>query len=109
MLRRLLWIGLGSLFALALFRASAGSPPRKSEIVPPTVDPPGVRVEHELVTASIVTEPVTRRAAAAAAAPPSGDPVPRPHTRPDGFLSKARRAIVGDGRHRPEPFPRVRR
>jgi hypothetical protein len=108
MLRRLLWIGLGSLFAILLFRAPAGSPPAKSETVAPAlIDPPGVRVEHELVAASVVREPVTRRAAAAA--PPPADPVTRPHTRPEGFLSKARRTIIGDGRHRPEPFPRVRR
>lgn len=64
--------------------------------------PASVRVEHELIPivaeagpAPVATTPrdVTR-ARRRAAEPTLGE--------------KARRALLGDGRHRPEPFPRVR-
>jgi hypothetical protein len=30
----------------------------------------------------------------------------RPADRPKGFVERARRTLLGDGRYRPEPFPR---
>jgi hypothetical protein len=103
---RWLWIGLGAVIALAAFRPQADSPSAVAEALTPAPEPPGVRIEHELVTASVIAapEPTPRQAAA-----PPKKPVARPHTRPDGFLSKAGRLILGDGSHRPEPFPRARR
>ena len=70
---------------------------------------PDVRVTHRLVTAD--------------APPPTGigriTPTPRrpaASTRrevtvaraPAGLVHRAKRALLGDGRHRPEPFPRVK-
>jgi hypothetical protein len=85
----------------------------------PTVDPPieRVRVEHELVTpdviepvrvvsAGVVTPKVSVRAVTTPVATPR-----RPAVTPAGaptFAQKARRAFLGDGRHRPQPFPTVR-
>ena len=72
----------------------------------------GVRVAHELLTVGTIVEvprsspaPVRRKAApirqARAAVPVTG-PV-----RPSG--SRVARVLLGDGRHRPEPFPRPAR
>lgn len=100
-----MWIGLGTLVVLAAFHPQADSPATVAEALPPAPEPPGVRIEHELVAASVIatTEPAPRQAAI-----PPKKPVEQPHTRPNGFLSKAGRLILGDGRHRPEPFPRAR-
>jgi hypothetical protein len=90
--------------------------------VPPKVEPPSerVRVEHEVVTADVI-EPMRvvsagaatmkgssravvtpRRALMTRAAAPTAAPVSTT------FREKARRAFLGDGRHRPQPFPTVR-
>jgi hypothetical protein len=68
-----------------------------------------VRVEHDLIVAKVVGEvaarqevPAGRRAPAAA----PRKPAPKPG-REAGFLSRARQLFVGDGRHRPAPFPRA--
>jgi hypothetical protein len=60
-----------------------------------------VRIEHELVQARTIVSPVSARVALVAH-------TPRPEARRDSrrFVERARRIIVGDGRYRPEPFPR---
>lgn len=72
----------------------------------------GVRVAHELLTVGTVREaprsspaPVRRKAVPirqARTAAPAAGPV-----RPSG--SRVARVLLGDGRHRPEPFPRPAR
>ena len=82
--------------------------------VPPVVAPrtapeaadPSVRVEHELVRLprprpQQINRPVQWRSARLAAAESSD-------SRPTLIL-RARRAFVGDGRYKPEPFPRLGR
>jgi hypothetical protein len=70
----------------------------------PPADARPVVVEHRFVT---VPEP--------ASAPPAvARPVrraavrSRPRREPGTLLGRAARAVLGDGRHRPEPFPRPR-
>jgi hypothetical protein len=83
--------------------APAGGPAERAE---------GVRVAHELLTVGTIVEtprsrpaPVRRKAAAnrqaGTAAPVAGS------VRPSG--SRVVRVLLGDGRHRPEPFPRPAR
>jgi hypothetical protein len=100
---RWLWIGLGALIVLAAFRPTANSPAAAADR-PPLRNPPRVSVEHELVAASVLVEPAPHQAAVM-----PRRWVARPDTEPGGFLSKAGRLILGDGRHRPEPFPRTPR
>lgn len=68
-----------------------------------TLPEANVRVRHEFVT--IAAAPARRLAEIRSAPPP-----PSLQRRPAGepLLSKARRALLGDGRHRPEPFPRIK-
>lgn len=90
--------------------------------VPPKGDPPSerVRVEHDLVTADVL-EPARVVSAGIGAARITGRVVTTPRrpsltraaagpTAPGSttFGQKARRAFLGDGRHRPQPFPTVR-
>lgn len=101
---RLVLIGFVALL-LALLPALVDSPlaePESSALEEPESSASeAVVVEHELVAATLVEEPA---APPREAAPTRG--LPDRHTRPDGFLSRARQFLVGDGRHRPEPFPR---
>jgi hypothetical protein len=94
---------------------SAATPAAEPVAAPPPSS--HVKIRHEFITvatAPVRPTPRTRMAAAGPpkpAAPPPPSPSP-PRVQPAGseptLLEKARRAIVGDGRHRPEPFPRVR-
>jgi hypothetical protein len=71
-----------------------------------------VRVEHDLI---VVQPPAVRPARPPAQAPSRravtaqrATPAPsRTEEAPRGIASRAGRILVGDGRHRPEPFPRV--
>ena len=78
---------------------------------------PSVTVRHDLIVvpasperAAVAVRPV--RAAMpvrhAAAAPPSAARVWRTPAAERGLFGRARRAVVGDGRYRPEPFPRLK-
>jgi hypothetical protein len=67
---------------------------------------PSVRIEHELVRLPTprpprLSRPAQWRATRLAAAEPADPPAP--------LLVRARRALVGDGRYKPEPFPRLAR
>ena len=71
---------------------------------PAAVQPPDVRIEHQLIR---VAEPlpVPRRATSPAVNRLSSVRKPE-QIRQDGFVVRAGRLIVGNGRYRPEPFPR---
>jgi hypothetical protein len=118
---RLVLVGAVAAFG-ALLPAVADSPrpeaPARSHYPDRTV----VRVEHELVPATVVQEAVVQETVVAEAVvqgtvvaeavekKPAGLRVRRldyRNTRPDGFASRARQLLIGDGRYRPEPFPRV--
>ncbi len=65
---------------------------------------PSVRIEHELVKLPKprrprINRPAQWRSTRLAAAEPVAPQAP--------LLVRARRALVGDGRYRPEPFPRL--
>jgi len=70
----------------------------------PALTAPSVRVQHELVRlpkpAPRVNRPPWRSTRTALANPPYGRAP---------LLVRASRALVGDGRYRPEPFPRPSR
>jgi hypothetical protein len=79
-------------------------------MAPPVSQPesagPSVRIEHELVRLPKprpprITRPTQWRATRLAAAEPADSHAP--------LLVRARRALVGDGRYKPEPFPRLAR
>ena len=93
--------------------------------------PAAVRVSHEFITVPIPTAPASRPAGRQVRDEPSTmladrsagpgntneravTPADRSSltvghaTRDQSLFGKARRAFLGDGRHRPEPFPRVR-
>jgi hypothetical protein len=91
----------------ALLPAVADSPRREAPAGSHPPDRSVVRVEHELVPVTVIEETV---APAAAGRKPAGQRVRRlapRNTRPDGFTSRARQLLVGNGRYRPEPFPRI--
>ena len=100
-----------------IFRGSDGRAEAPPRVTPPTPEPvQSVEVEHTLVTAELVAPPAasTRGVPARSARPPA----PRRHAatsvafaatreKPTSLAEKTRRAIVGDGRHKPQPFPRI--
>jgi hypothetical protein len=87
--------------------------PRVDEPAPGAAAPPApreVQIHHELVIPSTVVRERDsaipfRSASAAAPRPPAPPRMARRAAPPDGILARARRALVGDGRHRPQPFP----
>jgi hypothetical protein len=82
-------------------RASAGG----VSSAPPAQAPalPSIRIEHELIEVPIVRPPVAPPAAVQPVrrARATQSPVERPT-----FAVNARRLLLGDGKYRPEPFPR---
>lgn len=83
-------------------RASADDVAFPSASVPA---PPSVRVQHEYIQASpapMAPPSPSRRARPSRTAPLE----PRKASSSPQFVERARRAILGDGRYRPEPFPR---
>jgi hypothetical protein len=102
--------GLMFLFPRASEAPSAQQYGEKSA-VPPRAgqdpEPPGpaaesVRIEHRLVAVQALPAPPAARAVARAV---NARTDARPAA-PQRFGSRARRVLVGDGRYRPEPFPR---
>ena len=63
---------------------------------------PSVRVEHELIAVTPLPTPSPRPRAVVNAV----DARQRRTAGPSDFVSRARRALIGDGRYRPQPFPR---
>ena len=97
---------LGVTFAVALVAAASpwrvrGAAPAAARSAQPAPRPSDrIHVERTLVRA---TEEVVERTVRTERAhvQPSREAVPPP------LISRARRAIFGSGRHRPEPFPRA--
>lgn len=102
------------LAVLMLHPPPASSPRVDPTAVPPVVAPqispetagPSVRVEHELVRLpkprpQRINRPAQWRSTRVAAAELPGSRAP--------LMVRARRAFVGDGRYKPEPFPRLER
>ena len=82
--------------------------PRVGAAVAAAASDAEVRVRHEFVTAapaSLLTPRTTLPGLPARRAVQRNAEhrAPRP-----GLIARARRAVTGDGRHRPEPFPRVK-
>jgi hypothetical protein len=65
-----------------------------------------VRIEHELVTVPVVERPAVRHQRAAAS---RATALPRRTAHPRGIVARTRQFFLGDGRYRPEPFPRAGR
>lgn len=68
-----------------------------------------VQVQHQLVTVTSTTSPTLSSVTAA----PGRTLVARTERRQSAqpastVLARAKRALLGDGRHRPEPFPRIK-
>ena len=100
------------LAVLMLYPPPASSPRVERTAVPAVIVPasqpdsagPSIRIEHELVRLPKprpprINRPVQWRSTRVAAAEPAGPQPP--------LLVRARRAFVGDGRYKPEPFPRL--
>jgi hypothetical protein len=120
--KRSLWVIFGALVLLAaavLLRSDrSGDAVAVTHPPSPPAPAPEVRVRQELVTATVTAEPVA--AVSRPAAPPAvkraahegpraqASPPVRAAARDTSLLGRARRAVVGDGRYRPEPFPRVK-
>ena len=114
------------LVAVALFRpGNTGDVVASLETSPPPL--PDVTVRQEFVTVSVPAVSTRSVATRNAGTRPrrSGAPAPAPatyRTAPvaaspvvrraaagaESFFDRARRAVVGDGRYRPQPFPRVK-
>jgi hypothetical protein len=94
--------------ALVALRPTLVQSPRvKGTSAPAEPDRPQlVRVEHELVTATVIEEPAPRPQRTAVRRPPAQR---QPPARAAGFVSRTRQLLLGDGRYKPEPFPRVDR
>ena len=100
-----------------VLREPAGKPiPEKTGAMPEPAT--SVRVEHEIVRVDVEAADADPSAVLPARhvtrslrqPKPSGalTASPSPLTSPPSAFTKARRSFLGDGRHRPEPFPRVR-
>jgi hypothetical protein len=71
---------------------------------PADARPADVQIEHQLIR---VAEPLPLPRRTASPVVNRLSSVRKPEqTRQDGFVVRARRLIVGNGRYRPEPFPR---
>jgi hypothetical protein len=86
---------------LAAPASSAAASPASAPAAAAATGTDSVRVEHELVQAAAVASPVPARVTLA-----SHGRRAEPRRESRGLVLRASRAIVGDGRYRPEPFPR---
>lgn len=129
-MKRLFWLIFGALTLAAASLLLRFPPESLARNTPAPKSLPDVRVEHEFVTVSIAqipaasnTQPRGVIASPASERQASNYPVDPPRatteaavpekpvqraSRDRTLLGKAGRAFLGDGRHRPEPFPRVR-
>lgn len=109
------WI-LGAAFvgATAVLLSMGRVPPgdAEAETPPASASVPAARVQvsHRLVTTEPVAVALSRapdtRAGVRVA---STSPGPRRRARATaGLMTRAKEALLGDGRHRPEPFPRIK-
>src|SRR5687767_1698886 len=82
---------------------AAAVPPEPVGRMPET---PAVQLEHQLIRVPEVRSP---RAVPAPRRAPPATRLARLHADRHAPLARARRMLVGDGRYRPEPFPRLMR
>ena len=85
-------------------QGQAGNPPANRQLAPA---PPAVRLEHQIIEVQppkTPTRPPRRRVAPVATRLASL----QGHSA-GTLVARARRAFIGDGRYRPEPFPRLNR
>jgi hypothetical protein len=67
--------------------------------------PGDVRIEHQLIQVTESPAP-RRRAPTVTVSRVASVRKPAPPSRQEGFVVRAGRLLMGDGRYRPEPFPR---
>ena len=133
-MQRRLWFifaAIAMIAAIALFRYDPEPAAALESATVPSASPVAVRVSHEFVMVEFpapATQPVGRPSmsrretivAMRAAGGPverrdtlkasnrGSDPAVRPASSDQNLLERAGRAIVGDGKYRPQPFPRIR-
>lgn len=130
--KRVLWLmfmGLALLAAVVLFRSGpTGDALASVESTPPPSVLPDVRVKHEFVAIPLPPPPATSLADRSEGTAPAAKKrreasSSRPDVvrtanlasragapdRQDNLLIRAGRAVIGDGKHRPEPFPRIKK
>ena len=130
--KRVLWLtfmGLALLASTVLFRSGpTGDALANVEPTPPPSVLPDVRVKHEFVTIPLPPTPSTSLAHRSESSAPAvkkraeassrarADVVRTANLagkagapdRQDNLLIRAGRAVIGDGKYRPEPFPRIK-
>ena len=101
-------------FAVMMLHPLPGAGPRRHQPAPPAslvpqtapvLPPPSVRIEHELVRLPKAKAPRANRPAERSTRMALASPL---HARTP-LIVRASRAFVGDGRFKPEPFPRLAR
>ncbi len=109
--RRLGWLGVFVIVGLPWFVTDrhAISTSTAETVDLPSTAPHPVRVTHELLEVPVVHETAPRTSTPRVAISP---PVQRAATQPPaatrpGVTRRAMRALLGDGRYRPAPFPTV--
>jgi hypothetical protein len=109
MVRRVITLSLAAAGLAAFFWSSGEAPGVRvsaEDVALPSADvpaAPSVRLQHEYIRVTPPARPApSRRALPARTAPLE----PRKASSTPAFVERARRALLGDGRHRPEPFPR---
>jgi hypothetical protein len=98
---RVVLIGFALMAAVGLFPRRAESPARGTRVQRPPAPLPSVTLAHDFVrvSAAVVAPPARRARTTARTRETATKPARR-------LLARAGRALLGDGRHRPEPFPR---
>lgn len=113
MVPRVITLSLAAAGLAAFFWSSGEAPGLRvsaEDVALPSADAPAaapsVRLQHEYIRVTPPAPPAppapSRRALPSRTAPLE----PRKASSTPAFVERARRALLGDGRHRPEPFPR---
>ena len=120
--RRLTLVGCLIIGAALLLPSRPESPlPGSTAVAAPSRTDERVRIEHELVRIPVTARPAVKSTRLAQPIPipasnglrtrvesqplRASNPAPEPE---GGLVGKAVKRIVGNGRYRPEPFPRVK-
>ena len=103
------WLLAASAIGVALAMPNMVRPVPEAAASPePEPEARAVHIEHEFITLADIAPPPQKPDRVVAARFHSTAASPRPVTPPRTLAQKARRALLGDGRHRPEPFPAAR-